>query len=123
MAKVLGIGGIFFKSPDPKKLYNWYAKWLGMEFEADWGMAYFPKNLPAKAYTVWSAFDSGTKYFTPSAKDFMFNLIVDNLQEALRQVKEGGAQVIGDIEQLEYGLFGWFIDPDGNKVELWEPST
>ena len=121
MAKVLGVGGVFFKSPDPKRLYGWYAKWLGMEFE-DWGIAYFPQNLPANSQTVWSAFDSATKYFEPANRDFMFNLIVDNLEEALRQVKEGGAEVIGEIEKMEYGSFGWFIDPDGNKVELWEPA-
>ena len=120
MAKVLGVGGVFFKSHDPKKLYDWYAKWLGMEFEANWGIAYYPKDMPSKGYTVWSAFDSNTDYFAPSEKEFMFNLIVDKLEEALKQVKEGGAQVIGSIEKLEFSLFGWFIDPDGNKVELWE---
>jgi predicted enzyme related to lactoylglutathione lyase len=121
MAKVLGVGGIFFKSPDPKSLYDWYATWLGMEFE-DWGIAYFPKDMPANAQTVWSSFVSKTDYFAPSSKDFMFNLIVDDLAEALKQVQQGGAQIIGKIEKLEYGAFGWFIDPDGNKVELWEPS-
>ena len=109
MAKVLGVGGVFFKSPDPQRLYDWYAKWLGMEIE-DWGIAYVPKNMPANAQTVWSA------------SDFMCNLMVDDLAEALRQVQEGGAEMIGKLEKLEYGLFGWFIDPDGNKVELWEPS-
>ena len=120
MGKVLGVGGIFFKSPDPKRLYDWYARWLGMEFE-EWGTAYFPAGLPANAQTVWSAFPGMTKYFEPSGKDFMFNLIVDDLEETLNQVREGGAEIIGKIEKLEYGLFGWFIDPDGNKVELWEP--
>jgi len=93
-----------------------------MEFEADWGIAYYPKSMPAKGYTVWSAFDAKTDYFAPSDNEFMFNLIVDNLEEALKQVKEGGAQVIGSIEKLEFGLFSWFVDPDGNKVELWELS-
>jgi predicted enzyme related to lactoylglutathione lyase len=120
LAKVLGVGGIFLKSPDPKRLYEWYAKYLGMEFE-DWGTAYYPKTMPANGQTVWSAFPAATKYFEPSAKDYMFNLIVDNLEEALKQVQEGGAEVIGNIEKLEYGAFGWFVDPDGNKVELWEP--
>jgi predicted enzyme related to lactoylglutathione lyase len=121
VAKVLGVGGIFFKSPDPKRLYAWYTKWLGMDFE-DWGgIAYFPKDMPAKAQTVWSAFDDKSTYFDPSEKGFMFNLIVDNLEDALKQVKEGGAQIIGEIEKMEYGQFGWFIDPDGNKVELWQP--
>ena len=121
MAKVLGVGGVFFKSSDPKKLYDWYAKWLGIEF-SDWGTAYFPKDLPANSQTVWSAFDANTEYFAPSEKEFMFNLIVDDIEEAMQQVRKGGAQVIGHIEKMEYGSFGWFIDPDGNKVELWEPS-
>ena len=121
MAKVLGVGGIFFKSPDPKRLFDWYARWLGMEFE-EWGTAYYPGTMPANGQTVWSAFPATTNYFAPANKDFMFNLIVDNLEEALKQVKEGGAEVIGNIEKLEYGLFGWFMDPDGNKVELWEPK-
>src|SRR5262245_5161757 len=120
MAKVLGVGGVFFKSPDPKRLYDWYNKYLGMKLE-DGGIAYFPKDMPANAQTVWSAFPAETKYFEPSTNDFMFNLIVDNLEEALKQVQEGGAEIIGNIEKLEYGSFGWFIDPDGNKVELWEP--
>jgi predicted enzyme related to lactoylglutathione lyase len=120
MAKVVGVGGIFFKSPDPKRLYDWYSKWLGMDFE-DWGTAYYPKTMPANGQTVWSAFPATTKYFHPSSKDFMFNLIVDNLEEAIEQVKAGGAEIIGQIERLEYGSFGWFVDPDGNKVELWEP--
>ena len=85
MAKVLGIGGVFFKSPNPKRLYDWYAKWLGMEL-TEWGSVYFPKDMPANAQTVWSSFDSNTDYFAPSNKDFMFNLIVDDLAEALKQV-------------------------------------
>jgi predicted enzyme related to lactoylglutathione lyase len=120
MAKVLGVGGVFFKSPNPKRLYEWYAKWLGMTLE-EWGTMYVPKNYPPNSQTVWSAFDASTKYFDPSEKGFMFNLIVDNLEEALKQVKEGGAEIIGNIEKMEYGSFGWFMDPDGNKVELWEP--
>lgn len=121
MAKVLGVGGVFFKSPDPKALYDWYAKWLGMEFE-NWGTTFTPKTMPANGQTVWSAFDANTKYFAPSDKAFMFNLVVDDLEEALRQVEEGGAPIIGEVEKLEFGSFGWFIDPDGNKVELWEPN-
>src|SRR5688572_17761219 len=120
MAKVLGVGGVFFKSADPKGLYDWYAKWLGMEFQG-WGTAFYPKSMPANGQTVWSAFDATSDYFAPSQKDFMFNLVVDNLEEALGQVEEGGAPIIGEIEKLEYGSFGWFIDPDGNKVELGEP--
>jgi predicted enzyme related to lactoylglutathione lyase len=121
MAKVLGVGGVFFKSSDPKMLYDWYARWLGMQFE-DWGTAFYPITMPPNGQTVWSAFDAATNYFAPSEKEFMFNLVVDNLEEALRQVQEGRATIIGNIEKLEYGSFGWFMDPDGNKVELWEPT-
>jgi predicted enzyme related to lactoylglutathione lyase len=76
---------------------------------------------PESGYTVWSMMDSGTTYFDPTSKEFMFNLVVDNLEEALSQVAAGGAQVVGEIEKNEYGSFGWFVDPDGNKVELWQP--
>ena len=78
--------------------------------------------MPKNSMTVWSAFKSSTDYFAPSTKEYMFNLIVDDLREALDQVKEGGGQIIGETEEHDYGKFGWFIDPDGNKVELWEPS-
>jgi predicted enzyme related to lactoylglutathione lyase len=118
MAKVLGVGGVFFKSSDPDKLYRWYARWLGMQFEA-WGTAFLPKSMPAAGQTVWSAFDARSDYFEGS---FMFNLIVDDLESAIRQVRQGGATVVGDIQKMDYGAFGWFIDPDGNQVELWQPT-
>ncbi len=124
MAKVLGIGGIFFKSPDPQKLCQWYSQWLGFPFEADSSMSFAIFQLsaiPPQGYTVFSAFSSTTTYFSPSDNDFMFNLVVDDLEQALSQVKAGGAQVVGDIEKSDYGQFGWFMDPDGNKVELWQP--
>jgi len=124
MAKVLGVGGVFFKSPDPAKLFRWYSQWLGLPVETESGVTFVsfsPLGMPSKGYTVWSAFSSDTTYFLPSGNDFMFNLVVDNLAEALSQVKTGGAQVVGDIEKSDYGQFGWFMDPDGNKVELWQP--
>ncbi|MFL6214882.1 MAG: VOC family protein [Blastocatellia bacterium] len=122
MAKVLGIGGVFFKSPDPEKLYEWYERWLGFRADPQSGIGFQPQSMPKNSMTVWSAFKSSTDYFAPSAKEYMFNLIVDDLREALDQVKEGGGQIVGEAEEHEYGKFGWFIDPDGNKVELWEPS-
>lgn len=121
MAKVLGVGGIFFKSPDPKRLLEWYTKWLGMEL-TEWGIAYDPKAMPANSQTVWNAFDAKTDYFDPSQKGFMFNLMVDDVEEAIKQVREGGAEIVGEIQKFDYGSFGWFMDPDGNKVELWEPA-
>jgi predicted enzyme related to lactoylglutathione lyase len=124
MAKVLGVGGIFFKSPDPQELCQWYSRWLGLGIDSDPGTAYVafrPATMPKSGYTVWSAFETTTTYFAPSDQAFMFNLVVDNLAEALQQVRTGGAQIVGDVEQSQYGRFGWFLDPDGNKVELWEP--
>ena len=126
MAKVLGIGGIFFKSPDPQRLYQWYSQWLGLTVELEAGVSFvsfFPLTMPKNGYTVWSAFECSTTYFSQSENDFMFNLVVDNLEVALRQVKAGAAQVVGEVEKNAYGQFGWFMDPDGNKVELWEPPV
>ncbi len=121
MAKVLGIGGIFFKSPDPARLVAWYKQWLGIDGSPEGGANFLPKNMPANSVTVWSAFPANTGYFAPSGKDYMFNLIVDDLDEALRQAQAGGAQLAGEPQTCDYGKFGWFIDPDGNKVELWQP--
>jgi predicted enzyme related to lactoylglutathione lyase len=121
MAKVLGIGGIFFKSPDPARLLAWYKQWLGIDSSQEGGANFLPKNMPANSLTVWSAFPADAGYFAPSGKDYMFNLIVDDLEEALRQVLAGGAQLVGEPQTYDYGKFGWFIDPDGNKVELWQP--
>ncbi len=123
MAKVLGIGGIFFKSEDPVALGEWYKKHLGVPVEAPYGASFKPSSLPAGSMGVWTPFKATTDYFAPSTQPFMFNLIVDDLDAALLQVTGGGAEIVGDIEDIEYGRFGWFIDPDGNKVELWEPKV
>ena len=123
MAKALGIGGVFFKSQDPKHLAAWYGTWLGLEIDPSFGgTSFHPSQLPDKAYTVWSPFKESTTYFDPSTNPFMINLIVDDLSGALSQVKKGGATLVGDPEESEYGAFGWFIDPEGNKVELWQPK-
>lgn len=123
MARVLGVGGVFFKSPDPRKLYDWYRTHLGLHVADDEpGKSFQPADLPQRSRVVWSAFQSTTTYFAPSRKEFMFNLIVDDLDGALRQVAAGGAQIVGEIEEYDYGRFGWFLDPDGNKVELWQPA-
>ena len=123
MAKVLGIGGVFFKSRDPKKLAAWYKTWLGLEIDPSFGgTIFYPSTLPDKAYTVWPPFKESTTYFDPSTSPFMINLIVDDIPGALGQVETGGATLVGDPEDSEYGTFGWFIDPEGNKVELWQPK-
>ena len=121
MARALGIGGVFFKSKNPEKLGNWYKKWLGVPVNHPWGASFDPAELPAGARGVWTPFKADTEYFAPSQQEFMCNLIVDDLDGALAQVVEGGAELAGEIEDIEYGRFGWFLDPEGNKVELWEP--
>jgi len=121
MARVVGIGGIFFKSPDPAKLYAWYRDHLGFPAGED-GVAFTPDSLPPGSFSIFGAFPEDTKYFKPTYNGFMFNLIVDDLDQALVQVQEGDCEVVGEPISYDYGKFGWFIDPDGNKVELWEPA-
>jgi catechol 2,3-dioxygenase-like lactoylglutathione lyase family enzyme len=121
MARVVGVGGVFFRSPDPKALGEWYAKWLGIPVAHPYGAVFKPESIPPGGFSVWCPFPSDTKYFDPPAREFMINLMVDDLDGALAQVKEGGAELVGEPQRDEYGSFGWFIDPDGNKVELWQP--
>lgn len=123
MAKVIGVGGVFFKAEDPGALGAWYAKWLEVPVEAPYGASLHPGTMPRGGFTVWCPFARDTEYFNPSSKPFMFNLVVDDLDGALRQVVEGGGTLAGDVQNESYGRFGWFIDPEGNKVELWEPAV
>jgi len=123
---VLGVGGIFFKSPDPQKLNQWYAQWLGLPIELEAGVSFVsfhPHSMPKTGYTVWSAFESLTTYFAPSDKEFMFNLVVDDLEEALEQVKSGGAHVVGDAVKNDYGGFGWVWTPMGTRLNCGSRRT
>ena len=123
MAKVSGVGGVFFKSKDPAALGAWYAEHLGIPVDPSYGGASFKtRELDADSYSVWSPFAADTTYFAPSEQSFMINLMVDDLHAALRQVEAGGASLVGEPEISEFGAFGWFLDPDGNKVELWQPD-
>ena len=120
MAKALGVGGIFFKSQDPAALMAWYQRHLGF---AGGGYAVFPPSaMPAGGATIFAAFKADSDKFAPSAREFMFNLVVDDLEGALKQVVEGGAKLVDEVVSDEIGSFGWFMDPDGNKVELWQPK-
>jgi predicted enzyme related to lactoylglutathione lyase len=123
MAKVVGLGGVFFKAADPEALGKWYAKWLGVPVQHPYGASFLPAAIPPGGCSVWTPFAANTSYFRPSRRSFMINLMVDDLDGALAQVAEGGARVLPDPQSSEYGRFGWFIDPEGNKVELWEPPT
>jgi predicted enzyme related to lactoylglutathione lyase len=122
--RVLGVGGVFFRSPDPAKLAKWYQETLGLVTEA-WGTthgtSFSPDGMPPNAFTVWSTFASDTEYFGNPHQSFMINLVVDDLDAALANVKAGGGDVIPEKEEHDFGRFGWIVDPDGNRVELWEP--
>ena len=125
MARVTGIGGVFFKSTsDHKRLAAWYRDNLGLALE-DWGGAIlrWPEDkVEDGGLTVWSVADHGTKWFNPSEASFMVNYRVDDLAGILAQVTAAGGQVVSGPELAENGKFAWIMDPDGNKVELWEPK-
>ncbi|HHG84196.1 MAG TPA: VOC family protein [Bacteroidetes bacterium] len=123
MKRVTGIGGIFFKCKDPVEVKNWYQKHLGIESQ-DWGAMFEwrRKDEPEKiGTTAWNPFKQDTDYFAPSEKNYMFNYRVENLDELLLLLKAEGVEIIGKKDELEYGKFAWIMDPEGNKVELWEP--
>jgi len=122
--KVLGVGGVFFRSPDPGRLAGWYRETLGLEIEnwgATHGTSFSPDAMPANSFTVWSTFAADTEYFGRKNQSYMINLVVDDLDAALANVKAGGGKVIPEKEEHDFGRFGWIIDLDGNRVELWEP--
>jgi len=126
MKRVTGIGGIFFKSEDPKNLKEWYGKHLGFN-TTEWGCTFQwidPDKPGAKvpARTEWSPFKGDTEYFSPSEKPFMFNYRVEDLEGLLSMLREEGVTVVGSVEEFPYGKFGWIMDPEGNKIELWEPK-
>ena len=121
---VTGLGGIFFTSDDPEKLKDWYGKHLGLLCDShghlfSWRYADDPDRT---GHTQFSVFKSGDEYLKPSQRDFMINFRVDDLEAMIRHLKDEGMDVVGEIEQYPYGKFGWVMDPDGNKIELWEPS-
>ena len=119
--RVIGIGGIFFKTKDPDKIKDWYKNHLGLNTD-NYGCTFWWKDENGnKCSTQWSPFKDDTKYFSPSEKDFMFNYRVENLEELLKVLKEEGVTIVGEMETYDYGKFGWILDPEGNKIELWEP--
>ena len=123
MKKVTGIGGVFFKCKDPGKLKEWYKTHLGFntnDYGAnfEWRQA---EDSTKKGSTTWSPFKESTKYFEPSAKDFMINYRVENLEALVEELKKEGVTVVDTIEKYDYGKFVHIMDLEGNKVELWEP--
>lgn len=124
MKRVTGIGGVFFKSRDPAQTKAWYARHLGIESgEYGGGFSWLdPDNPEIKGFTAWSVFENESNYFEPSRKEFMFNYRVENLEKLMELLKQEGVQTVGEIETYSYGKFGWILDPDGRKIELWEPG-
>ena len=120
MARVIGLGGIFFKSRDPAALCAWYAQHLGVEIERFGGVK-FQEDSARPGCVLWTPFKSDTTYFAPSTQPFMVNFRVDDLHALLAQLRGAGVQVDERVDESEYGRFGWIMDPDGNRVELWEP--
>ena len=126
MAKVTGIGGVFLKSKGKSaNLAQWYQKHLGMPL-AEWGgavLSWPDDKADDGGITVWHLADSGSKWFSPSDSSFMINYRVDNLDELLEQLRAQGIEVIKGPESHENGKFAWIMDPDQNKVELWQPMA
>jgi len=120
MKRVTGIGGIFFKSEDPEKLKNWYNKHLGIEVD-QYGSMFRLGGEGAPHLLQWSVFKSDTDYMAPSSAPFMINYCVEDMEKLVEVLKEEGVEVVDDIAVYEYGKFVHIMDPDGNKVELWEP--
>jgi predicted enzyme related to lactoylglutathione lyase len=131
MRRVTGIGGIFFKSENPQQLYDWYEKYLGIQRDAHGQGASFHWREPqgedgtepgAEAVTAWSIFPQTTKYLGASKAGFMINYRVDNLDALLEDLKKSGVEIDPHREDSDYGRFAWITDPDGNRIELWEPA-
>jgi predicted enzyme related to lactoylglutathione lyase len=122
MKRVTGLGGIFFKCQDPEKMKEWYREHLGIDSGKE-GAVFKWRDFDApekQCITAWSIFPAATKYFDPSQKPFMLNYKVENLRALLDELRNEGVTVVGEIEEYEYGKFGWILDPEGNKIELWE---
>jgi predicted enzyme related to lactoylglutathione lyase len=124
MRRVTGIGGIFMKANDPKTLCAWYKKHLGIDVQ-DWGGTAFTwtdsAGNPTKGTTVWSVTSAESKQFAPSKSTFMVNYRVEDLINLLKALRDEGCDVLDKTDDSEYGKFGWVMDPEGNKVELWQP--
>jgi len=122
--RVVGLGGIFFKASNPEKMYEWYEKHLGIQGKPEAG-AMFPwrraDDPTQESLTVWSIFPQHTKYFGAGAAPFMINYQVEDLDALLEALRAEGVTIDPKREDHEYGRFAWIMDPEGNKIELWEP--
>ncbi len=122
MARITGFGGVFFHSPDPRALADWYRDKLGLAIE-DWGGAMLKGEGAGPPFGVWSPFDKATGYFKPSSREFMINFAVDDLPAFLTQLESKGVAIIKREEMEGMGSFAWIMDPDGTKIEFWQPDS
>lgn len=126
MKRVTGLGGVFFKAKDPEALGEWYRMHLGLNLE-EWGGVAFrwvnEDNPSGTGSTIWSPFKEDTSYFAPSQSSFMVNFRVDDLHALLAALRAENCQVDDKVEESGYGKFGWVMDPEGNRVELWQPPA
>lgn len=126
MKRVTGIGGIFFNAQDPVALRAWYQRHLGIEVQ-EWGGAAFTwtdeQGKPTAGTTIWTVGDAKDKPFAPSTSSFMVNYRVADLHALVAALRAEGCKVLEKVDESEYGKFAWVIDPEGNKVELWEPPA
>ncbi len=124
MKRVTGIGGIFFKAKDAPALQAWYKRHLGIDVQA-WGGASFSsiddEGKPLDGHTIWSISPHDADTFGPSTASFMVNYRVEDARGLIKVLEEEGCQVLDTINESEFGTFAWVLDPEGNKVELWEP--
>ena len=117
--QILGLGGIFFKVDDPDIYRAWWREHMGVDW-SEWGSKEWAND--GQAYSVFSPFKSDTDYFSPSQANFMVNLRVNDVRAMLDKAVAGGAKAVGEVLEEDYGVFGWFIDPAGIKIELWKPA-
>ena len=125
MKKVTGIGGIFFKAKDPKAINEWYKTHLGFD-TTPYGTSFEWRELDdsnKKGLTQWNPFKESTKYFEPSTKDFMINYRVENLEALVEELRKENVTIVDKIEAYDYGKFVHILDPEGNKIQLWEPKN
>jgi len=123
MQKITGIGGVFFKARNPKQLMEWYDQHLGLQFNNGFIQFKWADDQGNKATgsTTFAIFKEDTTYFNPGEKPYMINFRVSDLRALLSELREKGVTASDDIQEYDFGRFGWIVDPEGNKIELWEP--
>lgn len=123
MQGIIGVGGIFFKAKDPERLYQWYEKHLGLKRAPHGAGVAIPWPKPdQRGFTAFAIFPKDTEYFNPSRASFMLNFCVADLDGLLKNLRTEGVEIDPKREDYDYGRFAWIMDPEGNRIELWEPK-